>query len=111
MTRGIQKKYSESEDQPADSDETENETDSSTPEPPEPSDSGQEQPLDETSDDKPLSDEEQQAPEQWLRRVLDNPCGLLQRKFQYEFEQQQRERLRRQINSQNIERRTESTFH
>ena len=95
----------EADDQPADSDETENETDSSTPETPEPSDSGQEQPLDETSDDKPLSDEEQQALEQWLRRVPDNPSGLLQRKFQYEAEQKQRERLRRQFNSQDNERR------
>src|SRR5690625_7486920 len=99
MTRGIQKKYSESEDQPADSDETENETDSSRPETPEPSDSGQVQPHDETADDKPLSDEEQQALDQWLRRVLDNHSGLHQRKFQYEAEKKQRERLSCQSNS------------
>jgi Ca-activated chloride channel family protein len=31
------------------------------------------------------SDEEQQALEQWLRQIPDNPGGLLQRKFEYEY--------------------------
>ena len=31
-----------------------------------------------------LSGEEQQALEQWLRRIPDNPGGLLRRKFEYE---------------------------
>jgi Ca-activated chloride channel homolog len=52
-----------------------------------------------------LSDEERQALEQWLRRVPDNPSGLLQRKFQHQAEQQQRERLRRQADPQNREER------
>ena len=34
--------------------------------------------------------EKQQATEQWLRRVPDDPSGLLRRKFEYESKQQQR---------------------
>jgi Ca-activated chloride channel family protein len=33
-----------------------------------------------------LSEEEQQALQQWLRKVPDDPSGLLRRKFQYEFQ-------------------------
>lgn len=33
-----------------------------------------------------LSPEEQQALQQWLRKVPDDPSGLLKRKFQYEFQ-------------------------
>ncbi len=32
-----------------------------------------------------LTDEERQAMEQWLRRVPDDPGGLLRNKFQYEY--------------------------
>lgn len=39
-----------------------------------------------------LNDEEQQAMEQWLRRVPDDPSGLLRNKFRYQYQQQQRER-------------------
>ena len=35
-------------------------------------------------DDEPL-DEEQQATEQWLRRIPDDPAGLLRRKFLYQY--------------------------
>mgnify|MGYP003334114815 CR=1 FL=1 len=35
--------------------------------------------------------EEQQALEQWLRRVPDDPGGLLRRKFQQQYEQRTRE--------------------
>ena len=35
-------------------------------------------------------DEEQQATEQWLRRIPDDPSGLLRRKFQYQYQQQKR---------------------
>ena len=38
-------------------------------------------------------DEEQQATEQWLRRIPDDPAGLLRRKFKYQY-QQQRQRQR-----------------
>lgn len=100
-----QESDAEAEDQPSDTDETESEAEPSTPDTPEPSEDEQEQPLDLTPGDEPLSDEEQQALEQWLRRVPDNPSGLLQRKFQYETEQQQRERVRRQLNSENVEQR------
>lgn len=34
-------------------------------------------------------DEEQQAAEQWLRRIPDDPSGLLRRKFKYQYQQQQ----------------------
>jgi Ca-activated chloride channel homolog len=32
-------------------------------------------------------DEEQQATEQWLRRIPDDPAGLLRRKFRYQYQQ------------------------
>jgi Ca-activated chloride channel family protein len=35
-------------------------------------------------------DEDQQVSEQWLRRIPDDPSGLLRRKFQYQYQQQQR---------------------
>ena len=35
-------------------------------------------------------DEEQQATEQWLRRIPDDPSGLLRRKFKYQYQQQKR---------------------
>lgn len=42
------------------------------------------QPVDE------MSKEEQQAHEQWLKRIPDDPGGLLRRKFQYQYEQRER---------------------
>jgi len=36
----------------------------------------------------PLDSEEQQAAEQWLRRIPDDPGGLLRRKFLYQYRQQ-----------------------
>lgn len=33
------------------------------------------------------SDEQQQATEQWLRRIPDDPAGLLRRKFRYQYQQ------------------------
>ncbi|MDO9107050.1 MAG: VWA domain-containing protein [Methylovulum sp.] len=35
----------------------------------------------------PLSDEKQQANEQWLKRIPDDPSGLLKRKFKYQYGQ------------------------
>lgn len=40
--------------------------------------------------DEDLSDEEQQALDQWLRKVPDDPSGLLRRKFNHEFRKRQR---------------------
>ena len=37
--------------------------------------------------DDPRTAEEQQATEQWLRRIPDDPSGLLRRKFQYQYQQ------------------------
>lgn len=34
-----------------------------------------------------LSKEEQQAAEQWLKRIPDDPAGLLRRKFKYQYDQ------------------------
>jgi len=34
-----------------------------------------------------LNSEEQQAAEQWLRRIPDDPGGLLRRKFLYQYRQ------------------------
>jgi len=38
----------------------------------------------------PLTDEQQQANEQWLKRIPDDPSGLLRRKFKYQYGQQNR---------------------
>lgn len=43
----------------------------------------EQQMLEQTEDE--LTDEERQAMEQWLRRVPDDPGGLLRNKFQYEY--------------------------
>lgn len=66
--------------------------------PPEDTDSSSEQPESDSSQDPSQTDEgessrdeKQDALEQWLRRVPDDPGGLLRRKFQYETNQ----RLRR----------------
>lgn len=40
--------------------------------------------------DNNLSPEEQQALEQWLRKVPDDPSGLLKRKFNYEYNKRRR---------------------
>ncbi len=46
-----------------------------------------------TSDAENTSqDEAQQANEQWLRRIPDDPGGLLKRKFYYQYQQRQRQR-------------------
>ena len=39
----------------------------------------------------PLDEEEKQALQQWLRRVPDDPGGLLRRKFQWQYEERIRE--------------------
>ncbi|MCF6281020.1 MAG: VWA domain-containing protein [Candidatus Polarisedimenticolaceae bacterium] len=39
----------------------------------------------ETAEAEPLTQEEQQAIEQWLRRIPDDPAGLLRRKFKYQY--------------------------
>jgi Ca-activated chloride channel homolog len=36
-----------------------------------------------------IDEEQQQATEQWLRRIPDDPAGLLRRKFQYQYKQRQ----------------------
>ena len=46
-----------------------------------------------TPQDGELNEEEQQALEQWLRRVPDDPGGLLRRKFQLQYEDRQRMRI------------------
>ncbi len=42
-----------------------------------------------SNDDKSLTAEQQQALQQWLRQVPDNPGGLLKRKFEYEYSNNQ----------------------
>lgn len=42
-----------------------------------------------------LSDEEQQAMEQWLRRVPDDPSGLLRNKFRYQYDQERQKKFGR----------------
>ena len=48
--------------------------------------------VDAASAQPPLSAEEQQAMAQWLRRVPDDPGGLLRRKFQLEYSRRRKER-------------------
>jgi Ca-activated chloride channel family protein len=43
---------------------------------------------------EPMSDEEQQAMEQWLRKIPDDPGGLLREKFRYESKKRTYERRR-----------------
>ncbi|MCB1683774.1 MAG: tetratricopeptide repeat protein, partial [Pseudomonadales bacterium] len=66
-------------------------------EPPEPEASEQDQSQSddqaepgETDEGESSGDERQEALEQWLRRVPDDPGGLLRRKFQYETNQRLR---------------------
>lgn len=40
---------------------------------------------------QPLSDEEEQAAQQWLRRIPDDPGDLLKRKFLYQYQHRQRQ--------------------
>ncbi|UTF60467.1 tetratricopeptide repeat protein [Gilvimarinus sp. DA14] len=42
--------------------------------------------------------EEQQAQEQWLRQIPDDPSGLLRNKFQYEYQQKRLESKLKQLN-------------
>ncbi len=44
----------------------------------------------------PLSDEESRAFEQWMRRVPDDPSGLLRRKFAQQFEQSNNQELQKE---------------
>lgn len=55
-------------------------------------DDGARQQLAQTGDTR--SAEEQQATEQWLRRIPDDPSGLLRRKFLYQYQQRNYERNR-----------------
>jgi Ca-activated chloride channel homolog len=55
-------------------------------EPQQDTEASEQQALAEQEEDK----EKQQATEQWLRRVPDDPSGLLRRKFEYESKQQDR---------------------
>ena len=41
--------------------------------------------------DMKTPDEEQQALEQWLRRIPDDPAGLLRRKFRYQYQQRDKD--------------------
>ena len=43
---------------------------------------------------QPLPSEEQLAAEQWLRRIPDDPGGLLRRKFLYQYQQRERDAAR-----------------
>ncbi|MFZ1386055.1 MAG: VWA domain-containing protein [Thiolinea sp.] len=52
--------------------------------------SKQEQAQAETAQMDPKAAEQQQATEQWLRRIPDDPAGLWRRKFQYQYQQRAR---------------------
>lgn len=53
---------------------------------------GQEQPV--GVEEGELDEEQQRALEQWLRRVPDDPSGLLRNKFRYQYEQQRQQQFR-----------------
>jgi len=77
------------EEQPSGDDSTPQEPEQ---QPEEPEDSSESENADETSeeDTSAARDEKQEALEQWLRRVPDDPGGLLRRKFQHETKQRLR---------------------
>jgi Ca-activated chloride channel family protein len=41
---------------------------------------------------QPLDNEEKMAADQWLRRIPDDPGGLLRRKFLYQYQQRAQQR-------------------
>ena len=45
----------------------------------------EQQEIELTADEKALDAEERQAMEQWLRRIKDDPGGLMRRKFLYQY--------------------------
>lgn len=47
----------------------------------------QQPPSGQSPHDGELSDEEQQAMEQWLRQIPDDPSGLMRKKFEYQYRQ------------------------
>ena len=53
---------------------------------------GTESELAQAEGEIPPDAEQQQALEQWLRRIPDDPGGLLRRKFEYEYRRRQAER-------------------
>jgi Ca-activated chloride channel family protein len=54
---------------------------------------GSEQAAQFAAGENELSDEEQQAMEQWLRRVPDDPSGLLRNKFRYQYDQERQRKF------------------
>lgn len=45
------------------------------------------EPLSQQQNEQRTSNEQKQAQEQWLKRIPDDPAGLLKRKFQYQYKQ------------------------
>jgi Ca-activated chloride channel family protein len=86
-----QERDSESGDEDQQSDQ---EQQQSEPQQDEPRDGEQEQQAEATLAD-PQEQERDQAMEQWLRRVPDDPSGLLREKFRYESRQRQEQRNRK----------------
>ncbi|MGK0298422.1 MAG: Ca-activated chloride channel family protein [Gammaproteobacteria bacterium] len=72
--------------------ETEQQSEDAEEQPPEEQneDPGQPEPLQANQDQ---AEEEKQATEQWLRRIPDDPGGLLRRKFLMQYQQKQRDRV------------------
>lgn len=72
--------------------ETEQQSEDAEEQPPEEQDEdpGQPEPLQANQDQ---AEEEKQATEQWLRRIPDDPGGLLRRKFLMQYQQKQRDRV------------------
>jgi Ca-activated chloride channel homolog len=53
---------------------------------PAPENKGEDEKLQPRADVNQSEDEQQQANEQWLRRIPDDPAGLLRRKFEYQYQ-------------------------
>lgn len=62
--------------------------------------SNEEMPAPATLEDSDLSDEERQAMDQWLRRIPDDPGGLLRRKFEHQSQERRLERYRGETQTQ-----------
>jgi Ca-activated chloride channel homolog len=81
---------SDEQQSPADESQNQQENDQQAGDKEQPADQGKP----ENTESQQLTDEEKQAMEQWLRRIPDDPGGLLREKFRYESKKRQYEQRR-----------------
>lgn len=84
-----QQAQSEPDNQDGDSQESNNPYQNTEPE--QPSEEPQAQPQQSVASEDALSEEQQQALDQWLKQIPDDPSGLLRRKFEHQHRQRRQE--------------------